>query len=68
MLARWDRSIADEYGAIDEWLKTGCTHEDMEFASEHIGAWTGVRLFQQALREAGEADFPTLLRARAGRR
>jgi hypothetical protein len=49
-------------GAVDEWLKTGCAHEDMEFASEPIGAWTGVRLLQQALREAGEADFPTLLR------
>jgi hypothetical protein len=60
-LQPWDRSNADEHGDVQHWLKHGCPHEDMEFLSEEVGAWAGMRYFQQALREAGGSAFPTLL-------
>ncbi|MEU8235096.1 hypothetical protein AB0C12_36360 [Actinoplanes sp. NPDC048967] len=58
----WDLSNANEHGAVEEWLRHGCPHKDMEFASEALGAWFGVRIFQQALLEADGSAFPTLLR------
>ncbi|WP_212988789.1 hypothetical protein [Actinoplanes auranticolor] len=62
LLTPWDRSVADEYATVADWLRHGCSHKDMEFAEEPLGSWAGVRYFQQALREAGESHFPTLLR------
>ena len=62
LLTPWDIGIAAEHDAVDNWLRHGCPHENMQFASEDLGAWAGVRTFQQTLREAGGANFPTLLR------
>ena len=60
---------AGEYdGAADNafyaWM-TGdaCPHRHMELVSERVSNWSGVRLFQQALRAAGEHRFPTLAAA-----
>ncbi|MFD0973792.1 hypothetical protein [Plantactinospora endophytica] len=61
LLKLWDRSNADEHGAVEDWLRHGCPHEDMRFAHEDVGAWAGVRIFQQTLREAGTSNFPRLL-------
>jgi hypothetical protein len=62
LLEPWDRSNADQHGDVEHWLEHGCPHEDMKFLREEIGAWAGVRYFQQALREADGSAFPTLLR------
>ncbi|GAA4608407.1 hypothetical protein BJY16_006828 [Actinoplanes octamycinicus] len=59
LLAPWSRETADAHDAVDEWVRHGCAHEGMELADEHLGAWSGVRSFEQALREAG--SFGTLL-------
>ncbi|MDG4799805.1 hypothetical protein [Micromonospora sp. WMMD980] len=40
-----------------------CPHPHMELVSEGVANWTGVRLFQQALRAAGANRFPTLTAA-----
>jgi hypothetical protein len=45
---------------VDEWQQTCCEHEDMEFAAEHIGNWTGYRQFQTALGLVGWQHFPVL--------
>ncbi|SCG78867.1 hypothetical protein [Micromonospora humi] len=58
-----------EYDATAEnafyaWLAgDACPHPHMELVSEGVANWTGVRLFQQALRAAGEERFPTLAAA-----
>lgn len=53
----------DSDGAFDEvdgWMKVCCEHPDLEYASEHIANWSGYRIFQQALAEAGWDNFPVL--------
>jgi hypothetical protein len=45
---------------FEAWLRTACAHEDMDHATEHIANWTGYRLFQQALADAGWERFPVL--------
>jgi hypothetical protein len=50
----------DAHRAFDEWRESCCAHRDMEFASERIANWAGLRLFQGQLREFGIDQFPAL--------
>lgn len=51
--------VADN--AFYSWMSgDACPHRHMELVSEHVANWTGVRLFQQALRAAGGPRFPAL--------
>src|SRR5579872_2123919 len=50
----------DTHRRFDQWLRTCCPHEDMEYASEHISNWSGYRFLQQRLAEIGWQHFPTL--------
>lgn len=43
-----------------QWIRTACTHEDMNFANEHISNWTGYRSFKQAVGNIGWHNFPVL--------
>ncbi|MFG1676004.1 hypothetical protein [Micromonospora sp. NPDC049282] len=58
-----------EYDATAEnafyaWMSgDACPHPHMELVSEGVANWTGVRMFQQALRAAGVDRFPTLAAA-----
>jgi hypothetical protein len=50
--------------AFDKWMRDdACPHDDMNLASERIANWSGVGGFQQALAQAGEARFATVLSA-----
>ncbi|MET7836284.1 hypothetical protein ABZS44_26080 [Micromonospora sediminicola] len=57
----------DGYDAAAEnvfyaWMaENACPHRHMELVSEGLANWTGVRMFQQALRAAGADRFPTLV-------
>ncbi|MFI7252391.1 hypothetical protein [Micromonospora chalcea] len=62
LLRQWEGNEAAHH-TFDAWLAEACPHEAMEQASEHVSNWAGVRLFQQALRAAGEHRFPTLAAA-----
>lgn len=62
LLEPWDDSTAAAHADVENWLRHGCPHEDMELVYEGLGSWSGVRYFQQMLREAGGSHFPTLLR------
>src|SRR5947207_404641 len=42
------------------WSQTCCEHEGMDYASERIANWSGYRLFQEALGQAGWEFFPVL--------
>ncbi|GIF20503.1 hypothetical protein BJ973_001593 [Actinoplanes tereljensis] len=57
LLAEWTRDTAEAHGEVEHWLSTGCAHEDMTVAREHLGS--GTRHLARALREAG---LPVLLR------
>ncbi|MGB2570478.1 hypothetical protein ACPFP2_18800 [Micromonospora citrea] len=59
LLQPWEDDPAAHH-AFDAWLVRTCPHELMEQASEGVANWTGVRLFQQALRSVGRERFPTL--------
>ncbi|MEU4239801.1 hypothetical protein [Actinoplanes sp. NPDC026619] len=62
LLVPWSRDNADEHGAVEDWLRNGCSHPDMEFLDEQIGAWAAVHYLAEALVGAGAANFPVLLR------
>lgn len=49
-----------DHEAFDDWLRTCCPHADSRYADEIIANWTGYRLFQQKLGEAGWEYFPVL--------
>src|SRR5262245_11667112 len=51
---------AEYWTVFDEWCRTCCEHADMDFASEHIANWSGYRLFQEALENAGWHRFRVL--------
>ncbi|MBU8855984.1 MULTISPECIES: hypothetical protein [unclassified Micromonospora] len=54
--------VADN--AFYSWMSgDACAHRHMALVSEGVSNWAGVRLFQQALRAAGEHRFPTLAAA-----
>jgi hypothetical protein len=59
LLLPWD-GHEDEHADVENWLRTGCSHEDMEIVHEYLGS--GTRHLGKALHEAGGAHFPTLLR------
>jgi hypothetical protein len=46
---------------FEDWKRDGCPHKGMRYANEHLSNWSGYRLFQHALREAGPPHLPTLL-------
>ncbi|MFX1237577.1 MAG: hypothetical protein ACFFAS_09930 [Promethearchaeota archaeon] len=50
-----------EYEEFREWIKDACLHERMEIVKERVSNWSGVRLFQEAMRENGSEHFPVLL-------
>ncbi|WP_203829839.1 hypothetical protein [Actinoplanes palleronii] len=62
LLEPWSRETANAHGDVEHWLEHGCPHDHMQIRREEIGSWAGIRIFQQALRAAGAADFPVLLR------
>jgi hypothetical protein len=46
---------------FDDWKRTACPHEDMEFASEHLANMSGMAAFKTMLDEfGGEKRFPIL--------
>jgi hypothetical protein len=51
----------DLWHVVDAWVASACPHRDMRLISRHVANWPGLRLFQAALRSAGEERFPTLL-------
>ncbi|MDO3687244.1 hypothetical protein [Micromonospora sp. C28ISP2-4] len=62
LLRPWEGNKA-AHRTFDAWKAEACPHKAMEQASEHVSNWAGVRLFQQALRAAGEHRFPALAAA-----
>ncbi|GAA4029079.1 hypothetical protein GCM10022247_62670 [Allokutzneria multivorans] len=46
------------FSRFDSWRVDCCEHSDMEYASQRIGTWSGVRQFQWALGAVG--GFPVL--------
>ncbi|WP_433282070.1 hypothetical protein [Micromonospora sp. CA-244673] len=60
LLQPWEGNTAAHH-TFDAWMSgDACPHPLMEQSSEAVANWTGVRLFQQALRSAGTARFPIL--------
>ncbi|MET8837227.1 hypothetical protein ABZV78_25380 [Micromonospora sp. NPDC004540] len=60
LLQPWEGNSAAHH-TFYAWMSgDACPHPLMEQSSEGLSNWTGVRLFQQALRSAGKARFPTL--------
>ncbi|MGV9809238.1 hypothetical protein [Micromonospora chersina] len=60
LLQPWEGN-ASAHDTFYAWMSgDACPHPLMEQSSEAVSNWTGVRLFQQALRPAGTARFPTL--------
>jgi len=55
----WDGN-EDKHSEFDRWLETCCPHPDMDYASEHVSNWGGLRQFQSQLLELGIDQFPTL--------
>ncbi len=51
-----DEAFAEVY----DWMQGCCGDPDLRYASEHIANWSGYRLFQQSLAEAGWDKFPVL--------
>ncbi|MEV6520240.1 hypothetical protein AB0M37_31085 [Micromonospora chalcea] len=62
LLLQWEGNEA-AHRTFDAWQAEACPHRHMELVSERVSNWAGVRLFQQALRAAGEHRFPTLAAA-----
>ena len=46
---------------FDQWKISACEHEDMDYASAHIGNWPWVRMFQDALANLDPRTYATLL-------
>jgi hypothetical protein len=46
---------------FERWRAECCPHDRMLLVNEWISNWSGVRLYQQALRAAGAERFPVLL-------
>lgn len=51
----------DQYRALSRWLNGCCPHKRMQYASARLSNWSGIRLFQQALKKAGPEHYPILL-------
>ncbi|MEU8072221.1 hypothetical protein [Micromonospora sp. NPDC049151] len=62
LLRPWEGNEA-AHDTFLAWVDSACPHETMGLVNEHASNWSGVRLFQQALRAAGEHRFPTLAAA-----
>ncbi|MET7470396.1 hypothetical protein ACFYON_01215 [Micromonospora sp. NPDC005686] len=63
LLQPWEGNAA-AHDAFCAWMSgDACPHPDMALVSECVSNWSGVRLFQQASRAAGEHRFPTLAAA-----
>jgi hypothetical protein len=57
----YDQAMAKDI-AFDVWKVNGaCSHENMQLVHERIANWSGVGGLRQALREAGESEFATVL-------
>ena len=57
-----DPDEAEEvFESFQAWLETACEHPKMEYAREFIAGWSSFRQFIAALKELGEAHFPTLI-------
>jgi hypothetical protein len=50
----------EEHRRFSEWKRTACQHPKMNYGRERIANWSGYRLFQAALKQAGWEHFPTL--------
>ncbi len=50
----------ENFWKLWEWKSNACSHSEMEIVSDRISNWPGVRLFQQALEDAGWNYFPIL--------
>ena len=42
------------------WQRECCSHEDMEYCSEWVGNWAGVRRFEGIVDSIGKEFFPVL--------
>jgi hypothetical protein len=51
----------EAHANFESWRRMACPHENMWFVNEWISNWSGVRIFQQALRAAGDIRFASLL-------
>ena len=50
----------EAHSAFDHWMETCCPHPEMRYVRERISNWSGVRQFQDQLKEFGIDQFPTL--------
>lgn len=50
----------EEHRLFWQWKQTACPHPGMHYCRERIANWSGYRLFQAALKQAGWEHFPTL--------
>lgn len=57
------RDDAALFRRLQEWIRSFCPHEEMEFVSESVSNWGGVGAFLRALHAAGADRFPTLIAA-----
>ncbi|HYG14312.1 MAG TPA: hypothetical protein VEC12_01065 [Bacteroidia bacterium] len=54
--------LYQHYNEFDEWKRTACPHEDMEFASERIANITGMANFRYVVKKlSGKKNLNTLL-------
>jgi hypothetical protein len=59
-----DRLVPDadvDFHAYLAWLGSAFEHPSLQLVSVGVSNWSGVRLFQEALRALGADEFPTLL-------
>jgi len=45
---------------FDQWKISACEHEDMDYATAHIGNWPWVRMFQDALGNLDPRTYESL--------
>ncbi|MEV6244005.1 hypothetical protein [Lentzea sp. NPDC051838] len=48
------------HNALDKWVSSACSHEDMDLVCEHVGNWASYRGLQRALGTMGWEHFPVL--------
>ena len=49
-----------EHDRFETWRSRACEHPMMTYCRVHLSNWSGYRMFQAALEEAGWEHFPTL--------
>jgi hypothetical protein len=60
LCVRKEHSADGGWIGLYEWQETACPHPHMRLLSEDLANWSGLRAFQQALRQVGWERFPTL--------